>query len=165
MVDDAFGGKIYYKIIGASRKESTVITQVQMPQILTLDEVLRQIVLYYTTLPNEDSRENERLNIYPYFEATDADPPLKCQYISEGIYNIDVERWTQIPVPDQPIIEEKDIYNQILQVSFHEVQSFGDISDNVFEKVAIKNKLSVAQVREIYRNTILWQLGNQIHSQ
>ena len=165
MADNVFDKKIYYKIIGASRKESTIITQVQIPQILSLNEVFRQIILYYTILPDEDSREKELLNIYPYFESIDGDPPLKCHYISEGIYNIEVKSWTQIQVPTQPNLDEKVIYNQIVQYSFYEVQSFGNISENVFEKIAIKNKLSVERVKEIYRNTILWRLGKQNYSQ
>ncbi len=162
LVDDAFAGKICYKIVGASRAEFSVTTQVQLPQILTLNEVYRQIVLYYIMLPDEDIREREFLNIYPYFESTEGEPALRCQYIPEGKYHIEVQRWNQIPVPAQPIIEDREIYNQILQISFHELQSFGDISDNVFEKVAIKNKLPIERIREIYQNTILWQLGCQL---
>jgi len=163
LVDDAFAGKICYKIVGASRAESSVTTQVQLPQILTLNEVYRQIVLYYTMLPDEDIREREFLNIFPYFESTEGNPALSCQYISEGKYYVEVQRWNQIPVPAQPVIEDREIFNQILQISFHEVQSFGDVSDNVFERVAIKNKLPIERIREIYQNTILWQLGCQIN--
>jgi len=163
LVDDALAGKIYYKIIGASGKGSTVITQVQLPQILSLDKVFRQIILYYGILPDEESREKERLHIFPYFEAITGEPALKCQYTSKGIYHIDVENWDQVPVPPQPIVEYRDIYNQILQISFQEIQSIGDVSEHVFEKVAIKNKLSVKQIKEIYQNTILWQLGSQIY--
>jgi len=164
LIDDAFGVKIYYKIVGASRKESSVITDIQIPQILSINDVYQQIVLYYTILPDENSREREVLNIYPYFESTEKEPALRCQYFSEGKYEINVEYWYRIPIPDQPIPEDKDIYNQILQISFHEVQSLGDISDDIFGKVAIKNGLSLQRVREIYQNTILWQLGDQIYS-
>ena len=164
LIDDAFGVKIYYKIVGASRKESLVITEIQIPQILSINEVYRQIVLYYTILPDEDSREREFLNIYPYFESTEEDPALRCQYFSEGKYEMDVDYWHRVPIPDQPVPEDKDIYNQILQISFREVQSLGDISDDIFVKVAIKNGLSLQRVREIYQNTILWQLGDQIYS-
>ena len=164
LVDDAFAGKICYKIVGASGAESSVTTQVQLPQILTLHEVYRQIVLYYTMLPDDNIREREILNIYPYFDSTEGDPALSCHYISEGKYYVEVQRWNQIPVPARPVIEDREIFNQILQISFHEVQSFGDVSDNIFEKVAIKNKLPIEQIREIYQNTILWQLGCQIDS-
>ena len=164
LVDVASGANIYYKIVGAFKKESSVITVIQIPQILSINEVYRQIVLYYTILSDEESRQRELLNIYPYFESTGKDPAIRCQYFSDGKYEIVVEYWHRVPVPDQPIPEDKDIHNQILQISFHEVQSLGDISDDVFEKVAIKNDLSVQRIQEIYQNTILWQLGTQIYS-
>jgi hypothetical protein len=164
LVDVASGANIYYKIVGAFRKEFSVITVIQIPQILSINEVYRQIVLYYTILSDEESRQRELLNIYPYFESTGEDPAIRCQYFSDGKYEIVVEYWHRVPVPDQPVPEDKDIHNQILQISFHEVQSLGDISDDVLEKVAIKNDLSVQRVQEIYQNTILWQLGTQIYS-
>ena len=99
LVDDAFAGKICYKIVGASGAESSVTTQIQLPQILTLNEVYRQIVLYYTTLTDDNIREREFLNIYPYFDSTEGDPALSCHYKSEGKYYVEVQRWNQIPVP------------------------------------------------------------------
>jgi len=164
LVDDALRVNIYYKIVGASRKESSIITKIHIPQILSINEVYRQIAVYYSLLPDEESRERELLNIYPYFDSNEEDPAFRCQYFSEGKYEISVGYWYRIPVPDQPIPEDKDIYNQILQISFNEVQSMGDISDVVFEKVADKNNLSLQRVREIYQSTILWQLGEQIYS-
>jgi hypothetical protein len=163
MVDVISKVKIYYKIVGVSRIKSTVTTILQIPQILSLNDVYKQIVLYYKLLPDEDSREIEILLIHPYFESTDTEPALKCHYISEGQFIIEFEHWNRVPIPEQPNVEDKDIYNQILQISFNNVQSFGDISDDVFEKVADKNKRSVEQVKEIYQKTILWQLGSQIY--
>ena len=165
MVNDAAGMKIYYKIVGVSRKNYTVTTLLQIPQILSLKEVYEQIVLYYKLLPDEESRVEENLIILPYFESTDRDPALKCQYLSGGKFIIGFKHWNQVPVPEQPIVEHRDIFNQLLQISFNEVHSFGDISEDVFEKVAKKNNLPVEQVKEIYQKTILWQLGSQIYSQ
>ena len=82
LVDVASGANIYYKIVGAFRKESSVITVIQIPQILSINEVYRQIVLYYTILSDEESRQRELLNIYPYFESTGKDPAIRCQYFS-----------------------------------------------------------------------------------
>jgi len=163
LLDNALAGKIYYKIIGANSKGTTVITQVQIPQILSLNDVFRQIIFYYGVLPDEHSREKERLHIFPYFENTGEEPALKCHYTAGGSYHIDVEKWDQVPVPPQPIVEDRDIFNQILQISFQEVQSIGDVSESVFEKVAKQNKLSVERIRDIYQTTILWQLGEKIH--
>ena len=165
LVNDAIERTIFYKIVGAARANSLVTTQVQIPQFFSLKEVYRQVVLYYTFLQDEDTRESEILNIYPYFESTNTKPAIRCRYVSKRKYDIEIEYWHQIPIPDQPRVEDRDIFNQILQISFHEVESIGDVSNDVFEKVAEKNKLPVERVKTIYQNTILWQLGNQIYSQ
>jgi hypothetical protein len=164
LIDEAFEGKIYYKIIAVKKAEYWVTTHIQLPQILSLNEVLRQIVLYYTLLPTEEIRERELLNIFPYFESVEGDPSLKCQYSSEGKFYIELDRWNRVPVPTQPIIEDREIFNQIIQASFFEVQSFGDVPEKIFEKVAVQNNLSMERIRIIYQNTILWQLGNQLDS-
>jgi len=165
LVNEAFNGKIYYRIVGASQARSSITTQIQVPQILSLSEVFRQIVLYYAILPDEETREREHLYIYPYFGSFEESPVISCEYTSEGNYNIEVMDWYRVSVPAQPKVEDRDIFNQILQASFNEVQSFGDVSDNILIKVAQKNNLSLDEVKDIYKNTILWQLGEQLDSQ
>jgi hypothetical protein len=113
-------------------------------------------------LPNEDTRESEVLSIYPYFTSIAENPAIKAQYSSEGDYDIRLSYWDKVPIPDQPIPEEKYIFNQILQTSFSGVQSIGDVPENVFEEVAIKTRRSVEEIKIIYQNTILWQVGSQI---
>ena len=164
LADDAIAGMIHYKIISAKSAEYYVNTQLQLPQILSLHVVLRQIVIYYALLPDEEMREKEILNIYPFFDSTEGDPALRCLYLGDGDYEIELERWNQVPIPSQPIIEDRDIFNQILQAAFKGVQSLGDVPDKVFEEVATKNNLSVERTKIIYQNTILWQIGNQINA-
>ncbi len=165
LVDDALSGNIHYKIIGAKRSERYILTNVQIPQILTLNEVLRQIVIYYSLIAAETDREKEILNIYPYFNTPEGKSALTAQYISEGHFKIELNRWETVPFPDQPIPEDKDIFNQILQTAFNGTQSLGDVSDTVFEKVAETNNMTIGQVRSIYQKTVLWQIGSQIRSQ
>jgi hypothetical protein len=165
LVDEANNRKIFYKIISAFRANFSVTTQIQIPQIFSLNEVYRQIVLYYSFIQDEEMREKEFLTVYPYFASTEEDPAIRCQYISEGKYEIEIEYWLQVPIPDKPRVEDRNIFNQILQISFHEVQSMGDVSDDVFEKVAEKNKTSIQRVKTIYQNSILWQLAIQMYSQ
>jgi len=164
LVDDAFSGTIHYKIISAKSADNYINTQIQLPQILSVHDILRQIVIYYALLPNNEMREKEILNIYPFFESTEGDPALRCLYMDEGEYDVEIERWIQVPVPSQPIIEDRDIFNQILQTAFKGVQSLGDVPDKVFEQVAIKNNISVERTKIIYQNTILWQIGSQINA-
>ena len=161
LVDVAYDGEIYYKIIGAKKSQFYVTTVLQIPQILNLNDVLRQIVIYYALLQNEKSRETEVLTIYPYFTSLKEEPALKVQYTTAGKYDIDLNRWNPVPVPDQPIPEQKYIFNQIIQASFSGLQSIGDVPDKVFQEIAEKNNMSFEKVRSIYQNTILWQAGTQ----
>jgi hypothetical protein len=165
LVDDALSGKIHYKIIGAKRSERYILTNVQIPQILTLREVLRQIVIYYSLIPDEKAREKEILKIYPYFNPPEGKSALVVKYITAGKFNIELNRWETIPLPEPPIPEDKDIFNQILQEAFDGPQSIGDVKDVVLEKVAARNNRTIGQVRSIYQNIVLWQIGSQIRFQ
>jgi hypothetical protein len=164
LLEDASAGRIYYKIVGAIRSENYVFTHVQIPQILNIGEVLRQIVIYYALLPSEKVRVKEILNIFPYFKSTEGKPAFNIRYISEGEFHIEFDKWESVPIPDQPLPEEKDIYNQIIQSSFSDLQSLGDVPDKVLEEIATKYDLSVERIRTIYQNTILWQIGSQIET-
>ena len=162
LIDDAYSGAIHYKILGAKRFEYYITTHIQIPQILSIDEVLRQIVIYYALLPDEDAREREILNIFQYFESTIGEPAIKANYSSDGEFDINIYRWSKVPIPDPPIPEDKDLFNQIIQSSFKDVQSLGEVPDQVFEKVAVKNNLSIERIKIIYQNTILWQVSTHI---
>lgn len=162
LADEALNWSIRYKIVGAKRSTYYILSHIQIPQILTFEEVLRQIVIYYALLPNEDEREKEILNIFPYFESTEDKPAIRVHYTSLGEYDIELNYWNRVPAPDPPIPEDKDIFNQVLQLAFNGVQSLGDVPDRVFEEIAKKNDLSVERIRNIYQNTILWQVSSQI---
>jgi hypothetical protein len=64
-----------------------------------------------------------------------------------------------VPIPANPKPEEKEIFNQIIDTSFEQVQKFGDISEKIFQKIAQKNKMTSEDVKNIYQNIILWQLN------
>jgi hypothetical protein len=162
LADDAINWSICYKIVGAKRSTHYILSNIQIPQILTLDDVLRQIVIYYALLPNEDEREKEILSIFPYFESIEGLPAIRVHYMSHGKYDIELNYWNRVSVPDPPIPEDKYIFNQVLQLAFNGIQSLGDVPDSVFKEVATKNNLSMERIRNIYQNTILWQTGCQL---
>ena len=112
--------------------------------------------------PEKLKDQGDKLPFPYYFESTDSKPALKSHYISEGKYDVEVFRWNPVPIPNQPIPEDKDIYNQILHTSFSGLQSLGDVPVKIFEEIAIKNDLTVEQVKTIYQNTILWKVGCQM---
>ena len=157
LIDEANSDKIRYKIVGAWGKDTQVTTLIQLPQILSLDQVYRQVILYYSLLDGEIEREREFLRIYPYFVSPDSKPSLTCYYQSEGQYYFDVIDWEQVAIPPGPTPEERHIFNQIMQASFHGVQSFTDISEEIFKKIALQHNLPVEYIEKIYKNTILWQ--------
>jgi hypothetical protein len=157
--DEALSGKIRYKIVGASSIEGKVTTKIHIPQILSLGEVFRQVVLYYSMINNEHERENETLYVYPYFIFIENTPSLMCRYESEANFYFEINNWDRVPIPPQPTLEEKDVFNQVLQASFNNIQKFSSIDEKIFRKIALQNDLSVARVRQIYQNTILWQLA------
>jgi hypothetical protein len=157
LIDEANSDKIRYKIVGAWGKNTQVITFIQLPQILSLDQVYRQVILYYSMLDGEIEREREFLRIYPYFVSPDSKPSLTCYYQSEGQYDFEVKDWTQVAIPPGPTPEERHIFNQIMQASFNGVQSFTDVSEEIFKKIALQYNLPVEYIEKIYKNTILWQ--------
>jgi hypothetical protein len=157
LIDEAMSDKIRYKIVGAWGNDTQVTTLIQLPQILSINQVYRQVVLYYSLIEDKIEREREYLRIYPYFVSPDSEPSLTCYYRSDGQYYIDVEDWEQVAIPPGPTPEERHIFNQIIQASFHGVQSFTDITEEIFNKIALQNNLSVEYVEKIYINTILWQ--------
>jgi hypothetical protein len=165
LADDALSGKIHYKIIGAKRSERYILTNVQIPQILTLNEVLRQIVIYYSLIPDEKAREKEILNIFPYFNPPEGKSAITVKYMPDGQFNIELNRWETVPFPEPPIPEEKDIFNQILQQAFDGPQSIGDVPDAVFKNVAVKSNKTIEQVRSIYQKIVLWQISSKLRNQ
>jgi hypothetical protein len=157
LIHDAQSGKIVYKIVYANCSNSKITTKIQLPQTLPLDKVYRQIVLYYSLLRNEEDREKEEVQVYPYFTSLASEPNIVCSYKSGGRYFIHIESWIQIPIPRGPGPEERAIFNQIIQVSIQQIQAFSHISDEVFEEIAHLNNMPTNVVKEIYQNTILWQ--------
>ena len=159
--NEALSGKFCFKIVSASRHDKSVTTYIQLPQILAATELYRQLVLYYSLIPEEDEREREYLRVFPYFNAIDGSPNLTCSYESKGKFMIKFNKWEQVPPPSQPSLEEQEVFNQIVQASFNKIQTFGSISDEIFDEIALRNNLSSSRVKEIYQNTILWQMGCQ----
>ena len=159
LVTEAFSAEIRYQIVGASYIDKSITTQIQLPQFLPLSDVLRQIVIYYSLIKEENDRQKEKLLIYPYFTEKDSSPSLECRYDAGGEFDIRVFKWDRVPIPNQPDIGQLEIFNKILQDTFSETSSFSGIPDQSLEKFAKRNNIPVEQVRQIYQNTILWQLS------
>ena len=115
--------------------------------------------MYYALLNNEDDRENEKIMVYPYFASIDNKESIICNYQRSGKYYFKVREWQTIPIPAKPSPEEKEIFNQIMETSFQQVNNFGDIDEDIFRQIANRVRLPAEKVKSIYQNIILWQLS------
>jgi hypothetical protein len=159
LVHEAALAKLRYRIAASHGDDQDVVTKIKIPQILSFPEVIRQVILYYSLLTTEQDRQNERILIYPYFKSIDRDAALSCKYQTRGKFYISVKHWHTVPVPPKPSPEDKEIFNQIMETSFKDIQKFGDLPDEIFANVALRNKMTANDVRHIYQKVILWQLG------
>lgn len=159
LISAARSSKIQYKIVAFRRDNKNIFTKLKVPQILNLHAVIQQVIIYYSLLTNEEDRENEEIMIYPYFSSVDRPASIRCSYQKEGNFYFEVDSWITIPIPSRPKPEEKEIFNQIIDSSFQQVHRFGDISKEIFDKVAQKNKMTSEDVKNIYQKIILWQLS------
>jgi len=162
LVIEASSGKIRYRISSPHHDTNTDIieTKIKIPQILSLREVVRQVILYYALLNSEEDRHKERIFIYPYFTSIDQKASISCSYRIAGKYYIYIDHWKTVPIPDKPIPEHKEIFNQIMETSFKGIQLFAEIPpDEVLNEVAKRNNMDPARVIQIYKNVILWQLS------
>ena len=148
---------IRYKITGAHSYGSEITTMIRLPQVLTVQQVIEQVLLYYFMLEEETAKNNEQLYIYPYFTEQDQQPPIRVKYQS-GTLKVDLKEWKTVQRPKLPSPEEREIYNQIVENFFHEVQEYNTMSTDRFQKIAQKNNIPVERVRKIYEDVILWNL-------
>jgi len=149
-----------YQIVAVRKADNAVVTKIKVPQFLSIEELQKQVILYYSLVEEERIRETETVFIYPYFVSEADTPAIICSFKSPGRYNFSVSQWQQIPFPNEPTLDEKEIFNQILNLGFAETQLFSEISDNIFKTVAQKNKTEVSVIKKIYKKVMLWQLSN-----
>jgi len=157
LANEAINQRFCFKIAGVSSTKRFTTSHIQLPQILSLREIYRQIILYYALIPAENLRKKEKVLVFPYFKSRHGDPSLIARYKEEGTFEIEVLNWGQVPVPTVPGHRDMRVFNQVLHISFKDIQSFSDLSEDIFEEVAILNHLTNRQVMNIYKNTTLWQ--------
>ena len=158
VTNDPESAVIRYKITGAHSDGLSVTTRIRLPQVLSINEVVKQIILYYLMLDDNEARQNEVILIFPYFTEAKDPPSMHVNYQNSNIIHINVREWQTIERPATPSPEERDIYNQIIEDSFNKVQEYEKISDEVFIKIARANNLPPDRVIQIYKNVFLWQL-------
>jgi hypothetical protein len=150
-------GNVHYKIAGIEASQQRAQVRLAIPQIFSLPQVFDQVIFYYSLMSAEDDRRRDQLYIYPYFADTDQQPYITCTYQPVGKFFFTVGRWPVIPVPPAPDLQQRDIYNQIINELLDDYQIMESINPEIIQRIAQKNKLQVEQVQNIYENTLLWQ--------
>jgi hypothetical protein len=159
LIEEAENAYIRYEIVTTFRSLSAVTTRIRIPQFYTLPEVIRQVVLYYALLNNENERTNETLFIYPFFKNINDPPLIICTYESTGNIEVTVMSWPTVPRPGKPVPEHRFIYNQLIEADLSDLNSRDTIADEVYEKIAGENNISVDELEKIYQSVKLWQLS------
>lgn len=157
ILSKAENGKINYTICGMAFSNHMARTRVKIPQTFDQDNVIRQCVLYFYLLNNNEDRNREYLEVYPFFEPLTNRPYVIVRYQNDGILKINFREWDIIQVPSKPTSIEAEIYNQVIELSYHKISVFDTVDVKIFEKVAIKNDLNVSIVINIYKKVLLWQ--------
>jgi hypothetical protein len=157
LISESKSGKFHYYFDGTDAKSTHIRSILRIPQILTLHQAFRQIILYYSLLSSETDRLKEEVLIYPYFSDLQEQPFLSCTYRPGGKFYFRINRWNVIPLPPPPRPEEKYIFDQIMEAILNNLPNMGDPSAEIFKVIADKNKLPVGDVQQIYQNIILWQ--------
>ena len=160
LVDLARNFRIKYEIVNSTLTNTHVTTKIRIPQVLPLSSVLQQIILYYALLSDEDSKEAETLQVYPYFCPLQLAPTINCVYSSSKGYMVSVDSWRPVPVPPAPGPEERFIHNQIVEKALANPDIINDIPEEIFRAVARENNRTVAEVRSIYEKVQLWLKAN-----
>ncbi len=135
-----------------------VDTKLRLPLTLSPKEVAAHLIRYYSMIGSQQGRQNERVMVYPYFSDIRLTPYVFCRYKEDGMFFVMFRRWETIPVPEEPSLIEKKIYNAVLNSSFASSETFGQIPPLIYERVAKRYELSALQVQEIYRRVFHWHM-------
>ncbi len=154
---EARSGKVHYKIAGIEASRQRAQIRLAVPQVFSLPQVFDQIIFYYSLIPAEDDRLRDQVYVYPYFADIAEQPYITCSYQPIGKFFFTVKRWPVIPVPPAPDPLQKNIYNQIINALLDDYQIMENVSPEIIQRIAHKNKLQVEQVQKYYEDTILWQ--------
>ncbi|MGD9900788.1 MAG: hypothetical protein AB7T22_16805, partial [Calditrichaceae bacterium] len=140
-------------------KNGRNVTIIRIPQTYELKQVLIQLIIYYGLYPTETENAKEEVRVYPYFNSIYDKPFLISHYKKNGRLTIQLLSWETTPVPPEPLPEEKQIFNDLLNYNISSISSLDDIDENVIEIFARSRSMPTTYVKRIYQNILLWQLS------
>ena len=155
LVIESNQNNLCYQISGYQTSNVSTTAKLKIPQTLKLSQIIRQVIIYYDMLQNENERRKEKLLLYPFFSDISKPEFIKCYY-SDNTYYIVVKKWKTIPIPAQLTPEERFIYNEVLQSALQNTLEFGELSEAVFEEVSLNQKKPKDEIHKIYEKVVLW---------
>jgi hypothetical protein len=155
LIIESSQNNLCYQISGYQTSKVSTTAKLKVPQTLKLSQIIRQVIIYYNMLQNENERRKEKLLLYPFFSDLSKPEFIKCYY-SDNTYYFVVQKWEKIPSPSQPTPEERYIYNEILKNALQNTLEFGELSEDVFEEVSINQEKSIDEIHKIYEKVVLW---------
>jgi len=153
---NAFTEHTRYILGGGIFSEKMSITLLEIPQTLTVHQVLQQVIYYYCTL-DEKVSQTESVRVFPFFCADKTNPFIKARYSGNGIFHFSIRDWQTIPFPEKPTDMEISIYNQILNDIFTDHGNFNQVSEKYYQKIAAEHNLSPKQVQKIFKKVTFWK--------
>ncbi|NOX88424.1 MAG: hypothetical protein GXO77_05305 [Calditrichaeota bacterium] len=148
-----------YAIVAYHASETEVFTKIRIPQTLTRTRVIENILYYFLSIEKNEDRCTETLLIYPLFVSVLQQPFIIAKYENGGRFLIQFKKWKSVPVPEEPTLFEKKVYNYILQQTFKECLSLDSIPDAVFLNTAQNFDVDIGSVRQIFRKVYLWKIN------
>ena len=135
--------------------ENFILTRLRVPQTLNVEQVIRQVILYYSA-HDPDTRRIERVLVYPFFTPISGPPFMSCELKNEDIFNFIYRKWHTVSIQKEPTDVDSLIYADIIRLSSEEIHKFGSMPDEIISQIAKKNELPFAAVRSIYQYITLW---------
>lgn len=149
--------RFLYHIAAVHNTGAWVSTILRLPQTLGKTDVIKQVILYYNFLPDENTRRAEHLKVFPFFMSLKEPAPVVCYYKGNGLFDIKLTSWKKVPIPPPPSPEDREIYNQIMNRMLDGSGTLDEVHDTTLKEVAIRNDMPLYKIRKIYRDVLLWQ--------
>ncbi len=150
---------IRFSIVRSESKNGKNITTIRIPQTHELNQVLIQLIIYYGLCPTEAEKAKEEVRVYPYFYSIHDKPFIISHYKKNGRLTVRLYSWETTPVPPEPLPEEKQIFNDLMNYHISSISSLDDIDEKMIELFARSKSMPTTYVKSIYQNILLWQLS------
>lgn len=155
LITEANNSKIYYQISGYESSNRISTAKLKIPQTLKLNEIIRQVIFYYSLLESEQEKEKEQVLLFPFFVDITKPEYIKCNYANKTFY-FKLREWITQPKPLQPTPEEKYIYNQIMKNAIEKTMVFGEVPENSIKEISLLRKKPFNEINEVYKKVTLW---------